>query len=142
MTRRKHFTRNFYLNNSISLDELMNLSNDDCVKVSRAYFYFLQFKSQHVKNLEQKVFHIFYKYMEIDKMMDIVYGDRVRAYYLMGAEDIKFLIIALNDKPNSITHFLRTNIKVDEMEEKYLELKENYLQKKLENKQKNYTKKN
>lgn len=142
MTRRKDFTRNFYLNNSISLDELMNLSDDDCVKVSRTYFYFLQFKSQHVKNPKQKVFDIFYKYMEVDEMMNFVYVDRVRAYYLMSVEDIKFLVITLNDKPNSITHLLRTNMKVNEMEEKYLELKENYLQKKSENKQKIYTKKN
>ena len=113
---------------AVSYDELVSLSGDDCVKVSRIYFNFLMIKSNLLEIKDEKYWEILQKYTEIERMMEKIKKPRVHcsSYYLMSVEDVKYLIEISKEIPKVTTYLLKSDVKTNELNEKFEEIKKQY----------------
>ena len=64
-------------NNAVSYDELVNLPNEDCVKISRIYFNALMAKGNLLEIKDEKYWEIIKKYLEIEHMIEKIKKTRV-----------------------------------------------------------------
>ena len=113
---------------AVSYDELVSLSGDDCVKVSRIYFNSLMIKSNLLEIKDEKYWEILQKYTEIERMMEKIKKPRVHcsSYYLMSVEDVKYLIEISKEIPKVTTYLLKSDVKTNELNEKFEEIKKQY----------------
>lgn len=52
------------------------------------------------------------------------------SYYLMSATDIKYLVLLMRDIPTSKTTFLKSDVNVQELNEKHEKIRKQFLEKK------------
>jgi len=111
--------------NAVSYEELMSMPNDTCIKISRAYFYYLMAKQGFLKIEHPQIHQIFSKYIELERMIEFLNGSpSISRYYIMTVEDIRYLLNVLKDTPSAQTFLLKSNVKSFELEERYKALKE------------------
>lgn len=121
------------LNISISYEELMNMEDDSCVKVSRTLFYSLMARAGLLKIKDQEFWRTFRKYIEIDNMESYTHNyPGVLAYYLMSVKEIKIILKQFKRSSAYIhrTSLLKSDIKASELEKMNEQLKEEYTKKK------------
>lgn len=113
---------------AVRYDELVSLSSDDCVKVSRIYFNFLMIKGNLLEIKDEKYWEILQKYSEIERMMEKIKKPRVYcpSYYLMSVEEVKYLIEISKEIPKVTTYLLKSDVKTNELNEKFEEIKKQY----------------
>ena len=114
--------------NVIWLDKLMDLEDDNCVRVSGTYFYFLMAKGQLLKIKDKKYWEIIYKYLEIEKIYHHV--KRVTgtpSYILISVEDIKYLVNYVMDGLNSNPVFIKSETKANELNKSIKLIKKQYM---------------
>lgn len=120
--------------NLISYEDLESLSNDQCIKVRINYLYCLHVMNYQLELKDQKFWDIILKYQEIDKMVS--YLKRPFSYnssfYLMSVKDLKYLIKHSKYFPDTSGAFLKSNDKVDALENRIIRLKKEYTKKKNE----------
>lgn len=119
-------------NNDVTYEELMNMSDDNCIKIKRTYFYILLAKSENLEIVEDDFWEIFYKYIEISRMNDYIslIPNIITQYFLMSVKDVKKLLNETNDIPDTLGIFLKSDVKVEELEETHQNIREEYRRKK------------
>jgi len=116
--------------NVISYEKLMDLEDDNCVKVSGTYFHFLIAKGKLLNIKDKKYWETVYKYIEVEKMH--YYVKKVSgtpSYMLMSVEDIKYLVNYVMDGINSKRVFFKSEIKAAELNKTIESIKKQYLEK-------------
>lgn len=121
--------------NIISCKEMLNLSDDDCVKISSCYFHYLVAKSQLLNISDADIIEIFNKYLQVEKINYYLNKKRVinASHYLMSVSDAKRLITKLNELSTTRT-FIVVDITKPELEAKFVDLNEQYLENQKANK--------
>lgn len=118
-------------NNTLAYEEVMNLTEHQCVKVNRTYFHYLIAKARLLKINADDYYNVFYKYLEIENMQNFINRvNKTISYYLMSATDIKYLVVLMNDIPKSKTTFLKSDVNVQELNEKHDAIRKQFLEKK------------
>lgn len=118
-------------NNVLSYEDVMNLTEDQCVKVNSTYFHYLIAKAGLLKIKADEYYNVFYKYLKIDNMQNFINGFKKNpSYYLMSATDIKYLVLLMRDIPKSKTTFLKSDVNVQELNEKHEKIRKQFLEKK------------
>lgn len=118
-------------NNVLSYEDVMNLTEDQCVKVNSTYFHYLIAKAGLLKIKVEEYYNVFYKYLEIDNMQNFINGVKKNpSYYLMSATDIKYLVLLMRDISKSKTTFLKSDVNVQELNEKHDKIRKQFLEKK------------
>ncbi len=118
-------------NNMLSYEEVMNLTEDQCVKVNSTYFHYLIAKAGILQIKAEDYYNVFYKYLEIDNMQNFINRfNKTTSYYLMSATDIKYLVLLMRDIPESKTTFLKSDVNVQELNEKHDKIRKQFFEKK------------
>ena len=118
-------------NNVLSYEDVMNLTEDQCVKVNSTYFHYLIAKAGLLKIKVEEYYNVFYKYLKIDNMQNFINGFKKNpSYYLMSATDIKYLVLLMRDIPKSKITFLKSDVNVQELNEKHEKIRKQFLEKK------------
>lgn len=118
-------------NNVLSYVDVMNLTEDQCVKVNSTYFHYLIAKAGLLKIKVEEYYNVFYKHLEIYNMQNFINGFKKNpSYYLMSAIDIKYLVVLMNDIPKSKITFLKSDVNVQELNEKHDAIRKQFLEKK------------
>lgn len=130
---RKKVIKQYLKKNIISYNDLINLSDDECVKVSKNYFNFLVASAQFLNIRDKDCWKIFSKYLEIDKMQYYIKVSKYveTPYYLMSASDAKILTNFVKNKSIFKAAFLNSDKKVSQLNEIHNKIKEQYNNKKL-----------
>lgn len=117
--------------NVLSYEDVINLTEDQCVRVNSTYFHYLIAKAGLLKIKVEDYYNVFYKYLEIDNMQNFINGFKKNpSYYLMSATDIKYLVLLMGDIPKSKTTFLKSDVNVQELNEKHEKIRKQFLEKK------------
>ena len=79
------------LENALSYDELINLSNEDCAKISRIYFNVLMVKGNLLEIKDERYWKIMKKYSEIEHMVEKIRKPHMYcpSHYFISSTDIK-----------------------------------------------------
>lgn len=125
--------KTFIKKNMLSYEDLMNLSNEKCVKVNRTYFYNLIAKSTLLEIDNKDCYIILNKYLEIDRMLDFIEGrNTISPYFLMSAADIKYLLTIIKDIPTTKIAFMKSEVSVEKLNHDHNKIKEQFLSKQQE----------
>lgn len=113
----------------ISYEEVMNLSDEDCVYVNRVFLHSMSAKSQLWDIKDKKYWHVFAKYYKIELMSLRVHGNQ-SLYYLMSAKDIKYLLNIFKCPVDSKIVFLKSYSKLSDLNERHKKIEKEYNEKK------------
>ncbi len=131
MNKRKKYIQK----NAISYEKLMDLVDDNCVKVSGTYFYFLIAKGQLLNIRDKKYWETVYKYIQIEKIYHHVKNvSGTPSYILMSVEDIKYLVNYVMDGLNPNHVFIKSEVKATELNKSIKLIKKQYVEKQEQNK--------
>ena len=117
---------NYLANNSITLDELNKLSEDNCVRFNRNYFHFLLTTAQGLEIQDKSVLEIFSKYLKLEKMYCFVHKTlHPKEFYLMEIEEAKKLVNTMN-VPLWKNSILKSNVEKTRLRESQTDLQDLY----------------
>ena len=114
--------------NAVPYSELVNLSSGDCVKISRIYFNALMVKGNVLEIEDEKYWQILKKYMQIEQMAAAIRKptSSYPSYYLMAAEDVKYLIDISKEISKVAANILKSDVKTDELNARHEEIKKKF----------------
>lgn len=121
--------KNFIKKNMISYNELMDLEDDNCVKVSGTYFHFLIAKCQLLNIKDKTYIDILYKYIEMERIYHQVKNiSGTPSYILMSVSDIRYLVNYVLDGTSYKHVFIKSDIKSNELNRYIESIKKKYIE--------------
>lgn len=128
LIKRSLYKNNHIKKNALSIEQIIKLDSAKCVKVSKNFFALLIVKYSLLKQTNIEIQKLLEEYIELQKMHEII-DDSTSRYILMRLNDLKRLIKEINISNYSPTNILKSNINIEEFDEKKIKLQKEYLKK-------------
>lgn len=124
--------RNVFKKNNIAYKDFIKLNDSDCVMVRRSNFYFWMAIVGLDENIDNNVYEVFSKYINIENMINFIHNeDKISSYYLMSVIDVKIIINSFSDNLKNRLTFFKSDVKREELNNYHNYIKNKFVKKKM-----------